>query len=408
MLLAGPLMGAEAPAEAGAGATAGAAATGPAAPANAATVQPPLATPAGSEASTPARTPAEQILFPDLALPPGPESNAPPRLLSPGTPPDSRVPPLVLVPVIATREPIPRTGAGNCVQRDERGRFMGWMDRQQCVFSGRALTTARWIDDFFGDWHDDEASMLARLITRTTMVEGEGVKTKVSLHASLSLPNAKRRMRLLVSDEEEEDPTGQELRRQRQPGQLPESDRVSTALRWISMEKDGLQSNFDVGARGIDPMDIFARYRLRKTWSLTDESIARLSQTLRYGSDTKERYTPELDLERALDNRTVLRFGNYYDYSNELREQGFLWSHGLSLSRALRNSRSYSYGVSLAGHTRPTWRGESYGPWVAWRSRFLRPWLFYEVEPRLTYYRSRDWDGVVSVLLKVEMQFGWK
>lgn len=366
----------------------------------------------GGDDFTPAQTPAEkeveQMLFPDVAVPPEPGPGAPPRLLSPHTPPDPRVPPLIRVPVIATREPIPAAGAGNCVQRDERGRFMGWMDRQQCVFSGRAITTARWIDDFFGDWHEDEASMLARLITRTSLVEGGGMKTKVALHASLSLPNATRRMRLVVSDEAEEDPTGQELRRQRQPGQPQDPDRVSAALRWISLERDGLQSNFDVGARGIDPVDIFARYRLRKTWSITDDSIARLGQTLRYGSDTKERYTPELDLERALDNRTVLRFSNYYDYSNELRDQGFLWSHGLSLSRSLRNSRSYSYGFTLSGHTRPEWRGESYGPWAAWRSPFLRPWLFYEVEPRLTYYRDRDWDGIVSVLLKVEMQFGWK
>lgn len=346
----------------------------------------------------------ERLLFPEETVP-DINGSAPPRLLSPLTRPDA-APPLVRVPLIATQAPIPRADAGNCVQRDDRGRFMGWMDRQQCVFSGRAMMTARWIDDFFGDWYSDEASMIARLATRTLFTEGQGLTTRVGVHASLSLPNARQRLRLVVSDDEEEDPSGQIVKRT--PASLQDTGRMSAALRWVSVKEKGFESNFDVGARGVAPVDVFARYRLRKTWSISDDAVARLTQTLRYGSDTRERYTTEMDIERALDDRAVLRFSNIYDYTHDTRLQGFLWSHGVSVSRALPDARSYSYGVTLGGHTDPDWRGESFGPWVAWRSRFLRPWLFYEIEPHYTYYRNRDWEGLFSVLLTVEMQFGWK
>lgn len=335
-------------------------------------------------------------------MPSGPY--APPRLLWRHTPPDPRVYPLVQVPVMATPAPIPGRDAGNCVRRDASGRFLGWLDHQQCVFSGRALVTARWVDDFFGDWHDDEASMMARLVFHTSVTESEGMQSKVTLRASATLPNARKRLRLIITDETEESQDGQEQRRQLGS----EDSRVSAALRWLSYDRDGLDSSFDVGLRGVDPTDVFARYRLRKTWSLTDDSIARLSQTLRYGSDTKERYTPVLDFERALDSRSVLRFSNFYDYRQESSDDGFNWTHGLSLSKALSGSRSFSYGYSIGGRTRPEWRGESHGPWAIYRRPFLRPWLYYEVEPHYTWYRDRDWDGLVSLLLRVEVQFGSK
>lgn len=354
----------------------------------------------------PLGTGADALLFPEVVAPPAEETgpNAPPRLLSPKTLPDRPQRPLLVAPMLSSRDRIPSAGAANCLRRDKRGRFMGWMDHQQCVFSGRALVTARWIDDFFGDWHDDEATMMARLVAHTAVTETEGLENKLTLRASATLPNARRRLRLIITDETDDDVPGQDLRRQ-----LGQDDsRVSAALRWMALEREGLDSSLDVGARGINPTDLFVRYRLRKLWNLTDESIARLSQTLRYGSDSKERYTPVLDLERAIDSRSVLRFSNYYDYFYGSTREGFSWSHGASFSRALHNSRSFSYGFSLAGRTRPEWRGESYGPWFIYRSPFLRPWLYYEVEPHYTWYRERDWDGLASLLVRVEMQFGWK
>lgn len=354
----------------------------------------------------PVASEAERLLFPPQPssppLPAGP--HAPPRLLWPHTPPDSRVTPLVRPPVLATREPIPRRGAGNCVRRDEQGRFLGWMDHQQCVFSGRALVTARWIDDFFGDWYDDEATMMARLVFHTTLAEAEGLETKATLRASATLPNARHRLRLIVTDESDETLVGQDVRRQL--GQ--EDSRVSAAVRWLTRERDGLESSFDVGVRGVDPPEVFARYRLRKTWSLGEEAIARLTQTLRYGSDTRDRYTPVLDLEHLAGENSVLRLSNYYDYRGERPDDGFNWTHGLSLSKALANSRSFSYGWSVAGHTRPGWRGESHGPWAIYRRPFLRPWLYLEVEPHYTWYRERDWEGLASLIVRLEVQFGWK
>jgi hypothetical protein len=332
---------------------------------------------------------------------------SPPPLLTPNTPPNRVVPPLV--PALVT-VPTPRQDAANCVRRDSAGRFMGWMDYKHCVYSGRTLATARWFDDLFGDWHEDEATMQLRLITQITTEEAEGVSMRVTARASADLPNARQRMRLIISDENDpeelfnHDTTGQ-TRRNRQ---TREDNRSSAALRWVPFEAETLDTSMDVGVRGLDPPDLFVRARARKTWSLTDDSIARLVQTFRYGSESRERSVTQIDIERAMDENSVLRFGNTYDYFAPRNSEGFYWTHLVSMSHALKRTRSLSYGISVNGPTQPDWHVDTYGPWIAFRRPFLRPWLFLEIEPHYTWYRDLDWEGRASLVVRMEMQFGIK
>lgn len=296
-----------------------------------------------------------------------------------------------------------KTQSESCIRRDGTGRFIGWMDYQHCVFSGRTLATARWLDDFFGDWHDEEASAQVIIVSKTEIVEGRGIEPRLTLRASANLPNARRRLRLVVTEEADDVvPSGLGV-----PVGARETDSsLSAALRWIAQDRGGVQSDFDLGVRGIDPPDVFVRARGRRSWSLTQDSLVRFSQTLRYGSDTQERSISQLDLERVLGARTVLRLGNIYDYSAETNSDGFHWTHGLSFSRILERRRSLSAGFNVRGVTQPVWRSENYGPWMIYRRPFLRSWLFFEIEPRYTWYREDDWEGRLSADFRLEMQLG--
>jgi hypothetical protein len=305
-------------------------------------------------------------------------------------------------------ESVPAYGASetSCIQRDESGRFMGWMDYQHCTFSGRTIATARWVDDLFGDWYDDQASMLVRAISEVTSVEGDGLSVKFRVRASAALPNAKQRLRLVVTDDNDRD---ENVANQDVLSQVNKnSNTTSAALRWIPFSRAGFKTDFDVGIRGVNPPDVFTRMRVRNNWSISRNSIVRLGQTFRYGSDSHGSAITQLDFERVVDENSVARFSSAYQYQQDDHLNGFSWGHGVSLSHALGSNKSLSYGVSLNGHTQPNWRGENYGPWVAFRSSFLRSWLFYELEPRITYYRDRDWDSVTSIVLRLEIQLGKK
>lgn len=288
----------------------------------------------------------------------------------------------------------------SCIQRDASGRFMGWMDYHHCVFSGRTLATAVWFDDLFGDWYDDQATLLLSAISEVTFEEGGGPDTRLRLRASAGLPNASHRLRLIVSDDSDDVPGRQEISTRR--------SRQSAAVRWVPSALAGFKSDLDVGVRGINPPDLFTRLRIRNSWPILDQSVLRFGQTFRYGSESEGSSISQLDVERAIGESAVARFSNVYDYTWKGNENGFLFSHGVSMSHALKGSRSLSYGFLANGRTRPNFRDESYGPWAAYRSSFLRRWLFYELEPRVTYSRDQDWKAVASLLLRLEIQFGRK
>ncbi len=290
--------------------------------------------------------------------------------------------------------------AENCIERDSAGRFLGWMDYQHCVFSGRATSTARWFDDLFGDWYDDEASMLVRTIGDITWDEEGGTSAGFRLRASVNLPNASRKLRLVVSDDQTESGVDQSLR----PGDR-NAGKTTAAIRFIPVALERMRIDTDIGLRSGP--DIFIRARYRESWNLAPRYALRLGQTLRYAADDKGRANTQLDLERAIGDNSVARLGNALSYwEKEDHAVGARWGQGLSLSHSLGEQRSLAYGLGTDGVTRPKFSRESYGLWLVFRSNIWRPWLFYELEPRLTRYRSLDWDAVPSMTLRLEAQFG--
>lgn len=344
---------------------------------------------------------------PVLTVDPAPEPPAPPPLLDADTGPDSLVvQSLVPAPAIATSEPIPMAGADNCIGRDSNGRFMGWVDRNHCIYSGRTLAGARWFDDLFGDWYDNEARVLVRIISETGFAEGQNASSTIQVRASAELPNAKKRLRLVITDDSDRD---ERLSGQDALSQLNRtSGKVSAAVRLTPADRGEFESDLDVGVRGVDPPDFFARARLRNHWSISRDALFRFGQTFRYGSDSRGRSITQLDVERVLNESSVARISSGYEYDELEHANGFNWGHGLSLSHVLGDTRSLGYGVALSGHTAPNWRGENYGSWLVYRCSFLRPWLFYELEPRLTWYRDRNWGSVASIVLRFEIQLGRK
>lgn len=294
----------------------------------------------------------------------------------------------------------------SCILRDEKGRFQGWVDYQHCVFSGRTTASARWFDDLFGEWSDEEAAMMVRVVTEAGWDEENGFSSAARIRAKADLPNAKERLRLVITDEEEanELPTQEErvapqtLRRLR--------DTSSVALRWFPRVRHNIRTDLDIGVRGGP--EIYTRLRLRRQWGLTEDSVLKAAQTFRYGTESLGVSSSQLDAERAVSGRSVLRLSTVYRFAENDHDDGFVWTHGLSMSHVFReySDASLGYGFSVSGHTRPDIHKESYGPWLVWRQSFWRDWLYYEIEPRLTHYRELDWDRVPSLVVRLEAQFG--
>lgn len=292
----------------------------------------------------------------------------------------------------------------SCITRDDQGRFMGWMDYQHCMLSGRTMATARWFDDLFGNWYADQASMLVRIRTVAIWDQKTGTQFVPSINASAQLPNASKRLRLVISDDRTDLGNNSENvspEKQRQLG----GNSLTAAIRFVPVTLKALRIDTDVGLRGGP--DLFLRARVRNSWNLNEDSVLRAGETLRYAVQDRGRALTELGIEHVLPGDALLTFSNALSYwEKEDSQVGMRWNQGLALTRALGGQQSLTLGVGTEGVTRPRWERDSYGIWVTVRRQFLRDWLFYEIEPRITRYRIYSWDAIPSLTLRLEVQLG--
>ncbi len=290
------------------------------------------------------------------------------------------------------------SGEQDCLARDRHGDLLGWADYPHCLVDYRTQSTVRWIDDWFGQPNvgtDSKATAAVRAITEMVIDDRGRVTPAVRLRARLSLPKISRRLSLVFEDESQD---GNRLR------SVPTVNEAVLALRLLVLNLERLQIETDAGVRSGP--DLFARARVRKSWAISSDDQFSVRQTVRYGVREKLRAINEIDFMHAFNDDTVGTIYHNLDHQEEDNDRGMFWSRGLLLSHMLNKNSTMATGFGQEGVTQPSWETTSRFVWVRYRQRFLRDWLFYEVEPRLTQTRERDWDTLPSLALRLEVLFG--
>lgn len=283
-----------------------------------------------------------------------------------------------------------------CIERDKAGDLLGWADYPHCLVDFRTQSTVRWLDDWFG--HPDaegDAAAAVRAISEIVVEDDGRVTPALRMRASLQLPKINRRLAVVFEDESQD---GNRFRG------VPTVNEAALALRWLVLNLDRLQIETDAGVRSGP--DLFVRGRVRKSWAVSADDQLRVAQTVRYGVRERVRAINEIDYAHAFSERTAGTLYHNLDFQEEDSEEGVFWSRGALLSHMWKQDATIAMGVGQEGTTRPQWQTDARFVWVRYRQRFLREWLYYEVEPRLTQTRERDWDTLPTIALRLEVHFG--
>ncbi|MCB1657913.1 MAG: hypothetical protein H6997_05715 [Moraxellaceae bacterium] len=287
----------------------------------------------------------------------------------------------------------------SCIKRDDEGRFLGWVDNQHCLVSYRATQTAQWLDSLFGQSEDSQDSIgRIRIINDLIWTEGHGLSGKTRIRASAKLPNAKRRFRLVISDEDDK------LYPNSNTQTTTQTESTSAAIRWLPNIASRVKYSVDIGAHSTD---VFSRLRAQREWTISDNSIFRFRESLRYGLKSELKSVTQGEIERLLNDKTVLRLSSALQYwQNEPDPVGLRWSQDNSILHRISSQKSLAYGLTIEGVQQPSWQVSSDRLFVLYRQSFWRPWLYYELEPQLV----RDWTqhkDVTSLLVfRIEANFG--
>lgn len=288
-------------------------------------------------------------------------------------------------------------GPATCISRDASGDFIGWADTPHCLVDHHAQSTVRFLDDYYGAPSvTDKAGVFFRAIGETTVDQNGSLSPAMLFRADLQLPRINKRLSLVFENESTDI--------NRQAGlPLPDSN-ASLALRWITVNMKRLQIEADAGVRSGP--DVFVRMRLRRSWTLGQDNFLRLSQIVRYGVREELRAINQLEFTHALGNNLAATAFHSLDYQQTANGDTPTWLRGVLLARGIGLGAAASIGMGEEGVVRPAWHTNSRFVWMRWRQQFMRDWLFYEVEPRLTQARDNGWDTLASLTLRLEVQFG--
>lgn len=299
----------------------------------------------------------------------------------------------------------PCTVCDNCSDEpDEEVVRRSLLDTSHGYVTGRFDSFARWLDGFFGKPGSDSerAYSFVRLRYDTLWEEGGGTAGRVRVRGRVRLPLLNEKLKLVFSDEEEEQAAVSE--QSLEDVDIEDRNREEVALEYSVEEQRRFSLDYRLGMRSGNEIRTGIRMRYKKP--LTKNVSAKVTEDI-FWQDTRGFGSRTIiDFDYNPRQHQLLRWSSRLDYTED--REGVPWTSILSMNRALDQERVVAYYFRADGETRPDYLTTSYGPGILYRINVWKKWLFFELEPTYSWRKSFDDSrrrGVAAATFRVEVVF---
>jgi len=254
------------------------------------------------------------------------------------------------------------------------------------------------LDGFFGTVQTENrrrTSYEFRWRSGIRVEEGKSLKLKpdITLRANMVLPRTSEKLRLVISGENQVETLSPAL--PQDPGN-PGFDRtaqpvarlVNTEFRYQLVKEPDRDLFVGAGVRIVLPLEPFVRGRYQISHNFSSILLIRLGETLFVKPKEIVGETTEVNLERLLDEKTILRLAGTGTLSQGLH--GMEWGSELSWIRELSAKSAITFTGGIYGSSNPSTFANDYRLLTRYRRNFLTEWLFYELEPEISWPRGSD------------------
>ncbi|HEY5649257.1 MAG TPA: hypothetical protein VIU33_07135 [Nitrospiria bacterium] len=269
---------------------------------------------------------------------------------------------------------------------------------------------ARRIDRFFSDEYIEEELQTTRLrfIPRVEWSRGGEAEFRVPFKFKLVLPGVKRKWKLFVGNMVDPDNDLNPNITDTRVNELDGSQEADTSS-FLGIERDvftkirqslKLRSGIKVRFREVNPF-AWVRYRYTAFFSVW---TLRVTEKVYWFGDTGfgERTTLEWD-RPLLDQAMQLRLTTTGTWAET--SAGLELVQSLEIRRLIREGMAISLSYQVAAHFRPTKEVDSHTIGVGWRQRFLRDWMFLDIQPQVRYLETEDYRPSAVLFASVEIIF---
>lgn len=280
------------------------------------------------------------------------------------------------------------------------------VDEQRDYLSQKIVTLSKGIDEFFGDkrYFQEHNHSVIQLGLNEVMDTGGNHQMVGEMLAKLDLPAAQRRFQLVLESNPEQK-TANESRQDVAPQNktTPKPEQYAASLRFERKEEERLHFSSELGAKFQFPLDPFARTRV--SYSIPfDEWRLKLAETLFWFSSIGLGETSQIDLEHQLGPPVLFRATSTATCMEA--PQNCDLRQDLTVYHTLSDRAVMQYQLSVLGISEPKLAETNYIMQTRFRYRLHKNWVFYEINPQISFPKTDYFRMNALLLLRLEVLFG--
>ena len=271
------------------------------------------------------------------------------------------------------------------------------------------LTTATWLDSFFGDrrYASDLNPSYVRFRYNVFLEKGSALLLKPDLEARLILPQLREKTHIVISGspKEENEFSAVQSHATGDKTVSTEDRGITTGVQYsprqTATESFVVRAGLKFSTKGVDPT-MGPLYRVlfpfQSGWSL------RFVEDVVWRSKEGWKSSSTIDLERPLPHDLFFRAST--DWVHTEHVDGFIYAFSFSLTQPLSSKAALQYSWVNVFQTRPVNELTEVDLRVSYRKRIWRDWLYYEVMPQYRFPRDRAFEATPGILFRLDMLFG--
>lgn len=277
-------------------------------------------------------------------------------------------------------------------------------------YNRKTYETSSWFDDFFKDETYLDTTNKSYVKVRGGYEYDKrgdsGLFHRIT--ARIKLPKTQDKLQLFIGDETEE---------KIDPSKVRDTGRnEGVGIKYfLPSIKNRLYTNASVGFSGIDNPYVKAHIEypvFLGTW------LFKATQNFKYSAENKFDEWTSLYFDRRLSSKEIIRLLLQRSTNSEIRGMEYLAQ--LSYMNTLTYGTGFNYYLAVNGRTKdltgttyhdgsmPQEGVYNYSAGVIWRQQLFKDYLFYQIEPILSYHEQYDYKPNYLLRLSFDLYFGNK
>lgn len=293
---------------------------------------------------------------------------------------------------------------GQAIEQEQT--LLETVTEQRDYLSQKIVKFSKGFDEFFGDkrYFQEHNKSVIQLGLNELMDTGGNHQFVGEVLAKLDLPATQRRFQLVIESnpgQKTANETKQDVAPQNKTSPTPAQ--YAAALRLETKEESRLHYSSELGAQFQFPLDPFARARVSYSIPFDDWHL-KLAETVFWFSTTGLGETTQIDLEHQLGPPVLFRATNTLTCFEAPQKCDV--RQDLTIYHTLSDRAVMQYQISVLGVSQPKLQETNYILQARYRYRWYKDWVFFEVNPQISFPKTDYFKMNTFVLFRLEMLFG--